>query len=65
MTEPASIHDKTALLAELESLVADWDQEAKDRHIDGMADSASTLRACRDELKAIVRRHRQFTGATK
>jgi hypothetical protein len=58
MIEPPSSPDKTALLAELESLVLDWDQEAKARHIDGMAESADTLRACRNELKAIVRRHK-------
>lgn len=49
--------DRQKLLAELAGLVAAWDQDAKDRHLDGMASSADALRGCRDELRAIIRRH--------
>lgn len=45
------------LLAELAELVNQWDQEARDRHLDGMDASAETLRACRDELRRLVKRH--------
>ncbi|MCG8275423.1 hypothetical protein [Stenotrophomonas sp. NLF4-10] len=45
------------LLNDLHEPIEDWDREAKDRHIDGMAASADTLRACRDELRRIVKRH--------
>ncbi|MBB5875905.1 hypothetical protein [Xanthomonas sp. 3498] len=45
------------LLAELQDLIAEWDQEAADRHRDGMDASAATLRACRDELRRLLKRH--------
>ena len=51
--------DVALLLSELTELAADWDQEARDRHLDGMASSADSLRACRDELRRILRRHQR------
>lgn len=45
------------LLAELAELANDWDQEARARHLDGLSESADTLRSCRDELRAVLRRH--------
>ena len=53
-TTTPSQTDANALLAELEQLAYDWDQEARDRHIDGMQGSAEALRGCRDELRRIV-----------
>jgi len=47
------------LLAELHELAHQWDQEARDRHLDGMDASAETLRACRDELRRLIKRHEQ------
>ena len=47
------------LLAELHELAHQWDQEARDRHLDGMDASAETLRACRDELHRLIKRHDQ------
>lgn len=53
-----------ALLAELMELAQQWDQEARDRHRDGMDASAETLRACRDELRRLVKRYELTTQAS-
>jgi len=50
------------LRADLAELADAWDQEARDRRLDGLSESAATLRGCRDELRAILRRHGIRTG---
>jgi hypothetical protein len=44
------------LLAELDTLAAEFDEQARDRAREGMAASADAYRDCRDAVRALARR---------
>lgn len=50
------------ILAELDLLVTEWDQQAKSRHIEGMAASADAYRDCRDDLRRLIKRAQKETA---
>ncbi|HEV2540250.1 MAG TPA: hypothetical protein VGU03_11135 [Frateuria sp.] len=45
----------SALLQQLEELAIDWDEQARDRHSEGLAASADAYRSCRDDLRRLIK----------
>lgn len=50
------------LLHELEELAHEWDDQARERHRDGMDASADAYRSCRDDLRRLIKQAKKEAG---